>query len=70
MSLVIEDVQHCPQCHGEITFGYGLAGGGQEGEQGKEPGVYWMCLDCEWMGPTAQETVCFPHGLVQEKSES
>lgn len=30
----------CPKCGGQITFGFGLAGGGY--------GVYWLCLDCDW----------------------
>lgn len=50
----------CPKCSGEITFSYGLAGGGPE------PAVYWLCLDCDWMGPQPDKTVCFPHGLVKE----
>ena len=30
----------CPKCGGQLTFGYGLAGGGI--------GSYWMCLDCDF----------------------
>jgi hypothetical protein len=65
-----EDPKSCPQCGGEITFGFGLAGGGVDHGEGTEPGVYWLCLDCDWMGPGPQETICFPHGLVNEPSAS
>lgn len=53
----------CPDCGGETTFGFGLAGGGDaEGN----PGIYWLCLDCDWQEPKPRKTVCFPHGLVKE----
>jgi hypothetical protein len=56
----------CPACQGEITFGYGLAGGGDsEGN----PSHYYMCLDCDWISSAPQQTMCFPHGLVDEPKE-
>lgn len=59
----------CPKCGGETTFGFGLAGGGMPDEEGQTvPGVYFMCLDCDWMGPEPQKTICFPHGIVHEKT--
>jgi hypothetical protein len=64
MAISIESPKRCPACDGEITFGYGLAAGGPE------PRGYYMCLDCDWMGPRAQQTVCFPHGIVTEVDES
>ncbi len=67
--MKIEEPRSCPKCGGEITFGFGLAGGGVQSEDGSTvPGAYWMCLDCDWMGPTAQKTICFPHGLVREQT--
>lgn len=67
-NIKVEHPQECPACGGEITFGFGLAGGGVDSEQGTVPGAYFMCLDCGWMGRTGHETICFPHGLVEEKS--
>jgi len=68
---MIEDPKNCPKCNGEITFGFGLAGGGTKNDDGETvPGAYWMCLDCDWMGPEPQETICFPHGLVRQATES
>ena len=58
--LQVEKPENCPKCAGEITFMYGLGGGGM--------GVYWVCLDCDWQGPQPEETVCFPHGLVEKPS--
>ena len=69
--LVIEHPDWCPKCGGETTFGFGLAGGGAEDEDGNTvPGVYFMCLedDCDWMGPEPQKTICFPHGIVSGPS--
>jgi hypothetical protein len=68
----VEDVDRCPKCNGETTFGFGLAGGGAKDPEdgGTVPGVYSICLECDWMGPTAQETICFPHGLVGEPDAS
>jgi len=64
------DSDHCPECGGETTFGFGLAGGGVEDEAGQTvPGVYFMCLDCDWMSCRPKQTICFPHGLVHEGSE-
>ena len=63
--LIPEDPDRCPKCGGETTFSYGLAGGGVEDEEGNTvPGVYFLCLEegCDWMGPQAQKTICFPHG--------
>lgn len=40
----------CPQCGGELTFGFGLAGGGC--------GAYVLCLDCDFFEkplPTVEE---------------
>ncbi len=34
----MSDGAECPVCGGEVTFGYGLAGGGLGG--------YTFCLDC------------------------
>jgi len=36
----MEAFRTCPKCGGEITFGFGLAGGGY--------GPYWLCLVCDW----------------------
>jgi hypothetical protein len=35
-----EDDGRCPVCGGEMSFGYGLAGGGGIG-------AYTFCLDCD-----------------------
>lgn len=51
-------LKECPECSGEITFGFGLAGGGDENGN---PSVYWLCLDCDWMSPRPNKTVCFHH---------
>jgi len=67
--LKIDSPDTCPKCNGETTFGYGLAGGGTLDEHGDVvPGAYVMCLDCDWMGPMPQKTICFPQGLVREPS--
>jgi hypothetical protein len=67
--MEIEKIETCPSCGGTIAFGFGLAGGGVQDEAGDVvPGGYWMCLDCEWMGPKPQETICFPHGMVGQKT--
>lgn len=66
--MPIENDQ-CPKCGGEITFGFGLAGGGVKENGETVPGVYFMCFDCDWMSPESQETICFPHGIVPEKTE-
>lgn len=57
----------CPECGGEVTFGFGLAGGGAPDEAGEKtvPGHYFMCLDCDWMSSRPKETLCFPFGLVR-----
>jgi hypothetical protein len=71
--MTIEDADRCPKCGGETTFGFGLAGGGQKDEEGQTvPGVYFMCLgeNCDWVGPEPQETICFPHGLVHQKTSA
>ena len=41
--------RRCPKCGGEITFGFGLAGGGY--------GPYWLCLtdDCDFFEKTQAE---------------
>ena len=63
-----KSMERCPRCRGEITCGFGLAGGGVENEDGQNvPGVYYMCLDCDWMTPEAKKTVCVPHGLVRDE---
>ena len=51
----------CPNCSGEVTSMFGLAGGGEE------PGVYWLCLDCDWMSSIPKNPVCFPFGLVDDQ---
>jgi hypothetical protein len=61
--LEISQINDCPKCKGEVTFMYGL--GGANGM-----GAYWVCLDCDWVSTSPQETVCFPHGLVNSKTES
>jgi hypothetical protein len=59
-----ERPDQCPECKGEVTFGYGFAGGSDaEGN----PTHYYMCLDCDWMSSKPKETICFPHGLVEDK---
>ena len=68
--MKVEEPRSCPKCGGEVTFGFGLAAGGVVSEDGTVPGVYWMCLDCEWMGPEPQKTICFPHGLVHTRTAS
>lgn len=61
------ECQPCPECGGEVTFGYGLAGGGGGGTgEDQGPAGYRMCLDCDWLDPRPQTTVCFPHGLRTE----
>jgi hypothetical protein len=67
----VEDVDRCPKCGGETTFGFGLAGGGVKDDDGQTvPGAYFMCLECDWMGPEPQKTICFPHGIVAKKTGS
>jgi len=39
--LIDPERTECPECGGEITPGYGLAGGGM--------GPYQLCLDCGWI---------------------
>lgn len=63
--MKVERPETCPTCDGEITFGFGLAAGGVQSEDGTVPGAYWMCLECDWMGPSPQKTICFPDGLVR-----
>jgi hypothetical protein len=50
----------CPKCGGELTFGFGMAFGGDQSG-------YEMCLDCDWYekpGVTPPgETTCFPYGI-------
>lgn len=46
----------CPECGGEVTFGFGMAGGGEQGG-------YEMCLDCDWFSkPKGGAMNCFPLG--------
>ena len=60
MSIEAEEPSECPSCRGEVTFGYGLAGGTDaEGN----PRGYVLCLDCEWTGPTSENVACFPFGI-------
>jgi hypothetical protein len=66
-SSKVSNKSPCPKCKGEITSMFGLAGGGNVGEDGKiNPGVYWICLDCDWMESRSDETLCFPFGLVED----
>ncbi len=58
-----DDPECCPDCGGEITFGFGLAGGV---DADGNPAVYWLCLECDWMSSRPKETICFPHGIVEE----
>lgn len=33
------------------------------------PAQYYMCLDCNWMSSKPKETVCYPHGLMEEEDD-
>jgi len=63
MPIKVETRKHgdpCPECGGEVTFGYGLAGGG-------DPGGYEMCLECDWfLKPEGGEPSCFPFQSKEE----
>lgn len=37
--MTLAEDARCPVCGGELTFGYGFAGGGL--------GAYTFCLDCD-----------------------
>jgi hypothetical protein len=61
-----ESPKVCPKCKGEISFSYGLAAGT---DADGNPRAYWMCLEdsCNWMGPKAENVVCFPFGSVDKE---
>jgi hypothetical protein len=61
--MVATKPDQCPECQGEVTFGYGLAGGS---DPNGDPTHYYMCLDCDWMSSKPKETICFPHGLMND----
>jgi hypothetical protein len=65
-----ESLKKCPKCGGEVSFGYGFAGGG---DKDGNPAGYYMCLDdCNWVGPTcepAKAAPCFPFGRAPERAE-
>lgn len=51
----------CPQCGGQVLFGYGLAGGGV--------GKYDMCMedDCDWFSKTLDADPQMGYDTLEEK---